>query len=141
MTHLQAVAWLSAGLALLLGLSGCEEGRGSEMKPGDDFTLTSSAFADKGHIPAAYGCGKERNWRKPSVPLTWAKAPQGTKSFVLLMDDPDPVARYWVHWLVVDVPAETMALAKGASGAAMPAGARELTNSFGEAGYGVVPVE
>jgi hypothetical protein len=41
-----------------------------------------------------------------------------------------------VHWVVVDLPASATGLAEGASGAAMPAGSRELENTFGETGYG-----
>ena len=119
---------VAALMFLLLGaVSGAQEGT---MK------LTTSAFTPGGNIPLKYGCGPERNWRKPSIPLKWEGAPAGTKSFVMLMDDPHPVAKYWVHWLVVDLPAGTPELPEGASGKAIPAGAREGKNSYGETAYG-----
>ena len=71
-----------------------------------------------------------------SVPLTWSEPPQGTQSFALTMLDPHPVANNWIHWMVIDIPAETRKLEEGASGKQMPEGTRELTNSFGNIGYG-----
>lgn len=46
------------------------------------------------------------------------------------------MARDWVHWLVVNIPAGMQSLPAGGSTASMPAGARELRNSFGKTGYG-----
>ncbi len=97
--------------------------------------LTSSAFQDGGKIPARYampGAGG----RNVSIPLGWTGAPKGTRSFALSIVDHHPVARRWVHWLVIDIPAGAGSLGEGASGRAMPAGAVELRNSFGSAGYG-----
>jgi Raf kinase inhibitor-like YbhB/YbcL family protein len=97
--------------------------------------LTSSAFPDKGKIPQQYvmpGAGG----KNISLPLSWSGAPAGTKSFALSVVDPHPVARNWVHWLLINLPAETTSLAEGASGKKMPAGAVELKSSFGDLGYG-----
>jgi Raf kinase inhibitor-like YbhB/YbcL family protein len=97
--------------------------------------LSSSAFHDGAKIPIKYvmpGAGGQN----VSVPLAWSGAPAGTKSLALAMVDPHPVARNWVHWLVIDLPAETTAIAEGASGHKMPPGAVELKNSFGDLGYG-----
>jgi hypothetical protein len=97
--------------------------------------ITSSAFTGGGKIPLPYvmpGAGG----RNISVPLSWSGAPMGTQSFALAMVDPHPVARNWVHWLVVDLPKDSGAIPEGASGHKMPPGAVELNNSFGETGYG-----
>ena len=97
--------------------------------------ITSSAFKDGEKIPLKYvmpGAGGQN----VSVPLSWANAPAGTKSFALSVVDPHPVANNWVHWLVIDIPAGTTSLVAGASGPGMPAGAQELQNSFGKTGYG-----
>jgi Raf kinase inhibitor-like YbhB/YbcL family protein len=97
--------------------------------------FTSSAFPDKGKIPQQYvmpGAGG----KNISLPLSWSGAPAGTKSFALSVVDPHPVARNWVHWLLINLPAETTSLAEGASGKKMPAGAVELKSSFGDLGYG-----
>lgn len=97
--------------------------------------LTSSAFPDGGKIPQKYvmpGAGG----KNVSLPLSWSGAPGGTKAFALSVVDPHPVARNWVHWLVINIPAEESSLAEGASGKKMPPGAMELKNSFGDLGYG-----
>ena len=97
--------------------------------------LKSTAFTDGGKIPQKYvmpGAGGEN----VSLPLQWSGAPEGTKSFALAIVDPHPVANNWVHWLVINLPAEASGLEEGASGQKMPAGAVELKNSFGKTGYG-----
>ncbi len=97
--------------------------------------LTSTAFKDGGKIGIQYvmpGAGG----KNLSLPLSWLNSPAETKSFALSVVDPHPVARNWVHWLVINIPAQTTGLAEGASKKAMPAGAVELRNSFGDVGYG-----
>ncbi|MEW6658607.1 MAG: YbhB/YbcL family Raf kinase inhibitor-like protein [Thermodesulfobacteriota bacterium] len=97
--------------------------------------LTSTAFTDGGKIPVPYampGAGG----KNVSLPLTWSDPPPGTKSFALSVVDPHPVARNWVHWLVINLPVGVQALAEGASRGKMPAAALELQNSFGDPGYG-----
>jgi Raf kinase inhibitor-like YbhB/YbcL family protein len=43
--------------------------------------------------------------------LTWQGAPQVTKEFALICDDPDaPTREPWVHWLIYNLPPETQAL-------------------------------
>lgn len=97
--------------------------------------LSSSAFNDGGKIPLPYvmpGAGG----KNVSLALSWADPPGGTQSFALSIVDPHPVARNWVHWLVINIPAGVTALEEGASGKKMPQGAVELKNSFGDLGYG-----
>ncbi|MBM4275920.1 MAG: YbhB/YbcL family Raf kinase inhibitor-like protein [Deltaproteobacteria bacterium] len=97
--------------------------------------LTSSGFQDGEKIPQPYvmpGAGG----KNISLPLSWSGAPPGTKSFALSVVDPHPVARNWVHWLVINLPPEAASLAEGASLKKMPPGAMELKNSFGDLGYG-----
>lgn len=100
------------------------------------FTVTSDAFGDRGRIPMAFvstrGDGSSR-----SIPLTWHDPPAGTASFAVTVVDHAPVARMWVHWLVVDVPPSATNLPDGASlTPRMPAGARELHSTYGTPGYG-----
>jgi len=97
--------------------------------------LSSPAFKDGGAIPSQYA-RPAAGGRNVSIPLKWTGAPGGTKSFALSIVDQHPVARKWVHWLVINIPPEVSSLAEGASGKNMPAGAIELGNSFGDAGYG-----
>lgn len=99
------------------------------------FQLSSSALKDKGKMPVTYvmsGAGGAN----VSPPLTWTGAPEGTKAFLVAMIDRHPIARDWVHWVVAGIPADVDGLPEGASGKAMPSSARELSNTFGFAGYG-----
>jgi hypothetical protein len=102
---------------------------------GNDMEISSSVFKDGGRIPVQYtmpGAGG----KNISVPLSWKSVPPGTKSFALSVVDPHPVAQNWVHWLVIDIPANATSLEEGASGKKMPPGSVELKNSFGQTGYG-----
>jgi Raf kinase inhibitor-like YbhB/YbcL family protein len=101
------------------------------------FTLTSSSFAAGSGIPTRHTCEGE----DLSPALAWAGAPAGTKSFALVVDDPDapdPAAprTTWVHWVLYDLPASAEGLAAGAKAAALPAGTREGRNDWGRKGYG-----
>jgi len=101
------------------------------------FLLTSSAFNHEGTIPTGYTCDGE----DLSPPLSWSGAPQGTKSFALLVDDPDapdPDAptMVWVHWVLYNLPPDLTELAEAVDAGALPAGAREGLNDWERTGYG-----
>lgn len=66
------------------------------------FELKSPAFKTGEYIPDKYSCEGENI----SPALSWSGAPEGAKSFVLIVDDPDAPAGDWVHWLVYDIPAQ-----------------------------------
>ncbi|HEU4587144.1 MAG TPA: YbhB/YbcL family Raf kinase inhibitor-like protein [Gemmatimonadales bacterium] len=100
-------------------------------------TLTSPAFTPGGEIPQEYTCDGSDH----SPPLAWTGAPAGTRSFVLIVDDPDapdPKApkTTWVHWVLYDIPATTTSLPKAADPEALPAGAREGLNSWKRTSFG-----
>ena len=87
-------------------------------------TLSSSAFNPGDKIPSKYTCEGD----DVSPPLSFSGAPQGTKSYALILDDPDapdPKApkRVWVHWVVYNLPANTTDLAENASATGLPKGA------------------
>jgi Raf kinase inhibitor-like YbhB/YbcL family protein len=100
------------------------------------FELRSGDFTAGGSMPVDLTCeGADR-----SPALAWTGAPPGTRTLALIVDDPDapdPAAPKvtWVHWVAWDIPATTGSLPAGASGAAMPAGAREGTNDWKKSGY------
>ena len=94
----------------------------------ETLTLRSPAFAAGGSIPTQYTCDGANH----SPPLQWSGAPAGTKSFVLIVDDPDapdPKApkMTWIHWVLYDIPSSASALAEAVDPAALPAGTREGT--------------
>ncbi len=89
-------------------------------------SITSPAFEDMGPIPARYTCEGENI----SPPLTWSNLPSGTKSLVLIVDDPDapdPAAPRltWVHWLVYNIPPGMTGLEAGAGNRPLPPGVQE----------------
>ncbi len=65
------------------------------------FTLESSAFKQGDLIPYKYTCDGD----DISPALAWNNPPANTKSFVLIMDDPDAPMGTWDHWLVFNIPA------------------------------------
>jgi Raf kinase inhibitor-like YbhB/YbcL family protein len=71
-------------------------------------TLTSSAFAANSTIPKEFTCDGVDD----SPPLAWQGAPQGTKSFAIIMDDPDAPPGTWVHWILFNIPSDTQALGR-----------------------------
>jgi len=70
---------------------------------GGTMELTSSAFNESGMIPGKYTC----DGADVSPPLKWGSLPDGTKSLVLICDDPDAPVGTWVHWVYYDIPVHT----------------------------------
>jgi Raf kinase inhibitor-like YbhB/YbcL family protein len=88
----------------------------------DRFVLTSPDFADDGFLTAA-NAGRGKSPRGPwacggsdvSPALTWAHAPHGTRSFAVIMDDPDAASgRGGTHWIAYGIPATVTALPRNA---------------------------
>lgn len=99
------------------------------------FTLGSSAYKDQSAMDARFTC----EGASVSPPLKWSGAPAGTKSYALIIDDPDAPdpakpQRTFVHWVIYDIPASVTSLKEGAS-QDLPDGARTGANDRGEAGY------
>jgi Raf kinase inhibitor-like YbhB/YbcL family protein len=97
--------------------------------------IESSAFQNQAEIPQKYTCEGDN----VSPPLSWSGAPAATKSYALIVDDPDapdPAApkRVWVHWVMYDIPANVTALSEAIKSA--PSGARDGENDFGKTGWG-----
>ncbi|MGD0024555.1 MAG: YbhB/YbcL family Raf kinase inhibitor-like protein [Xanthobacteraceae bacterium] len=94
--------------------------------------LRSSAFSDGSAIPRRFTCDGE----DLSPPLDWSEVPAGTRSFVLLCDDPDAPAGTWHHWAAYDIPAVQTALPLDASKNAEKLGFKQAINDFQRPGYG-----
>lgn len=76
-----------------------------------------------------------------SPALKWSGAPPETKSFALLVHDPDAPTggAGWWHWLVVNIPASVSELHKDAGradGSNLPVGATQIATDFGSPGWG-----
>jgi Raf kinase inhibitor-like YbhB/YbcL family protein len=94
--------------------------------------LSSSAFRDDQDVPPRHTCDGENL----SPPLAWSGAPTGTRSFVLLCDDPDAPRGMWRHWAVYDLPADCLALPEGAAKGGGGSKLEQGVNDFGDAAYG-----
>jgi Raf kinase inhibitor-like YbhB/YbcL family protein len=103
------------------------------------FTLTSSDFSPGATIAPAQ-VHTDCKGSNVSPALKWSGAPEGTKSFALLVHDPDaPTGSGWWHWLVYNLPASTTSLPAGAGDPRknlLPAGAVQGRTDFGSPGYG-----
>lgn len=116
-----------AGLALAVGAAQAA-----------DFTVGTDSQVN-GHFPNAqfanvFGCQGDNI----SPQVKWRSAPEGTKSFVVTLYDPDaPTGSGWWHWAVANIPATVDALPSGAgsAGGSLPAGAITINGDTGHPGY------
>jgi Raf kinase inhibitor-like YbhB/YbcL family protein len=123
-------AVFAAGLALASGADA------------QSFRLVSPDIKQNGVITEeqvfnGFGC----SGKNVSPALMWSGAPEGTKSFALLVHDPDAPTggAGWWHWLVVNIPASVTELKKDAGkadGSKLPQGAEQITTDFGSPGWG-----
>jgi hypothetical protein len=129
------------GVVGLLALLGCQKTKSVKESPtpGKEqkmtkLTVESAAFAAGEAIPKKYAYRGEGD--NVSPPLTWAGAPEGTRSFALVCDDPDapsprnPRENPWVHWVVYNIPPDRTALEEG------DAGGVQGKSDFKERGWG-----
>lgn len=101
------------------------------------FMLTSPSFQHQSDIPKQFTCeGKDY-----SPALNWNGAPANTKSFALIVDDPDapdPKApkMTWLHWVLFNIPAATTGLPENVSPSALPAETKSGLNDWNRTGWG-----
>lgn len=96
--------------------------------------ILTTAFSDGAKISSKY-ISAVIGGNNISPSLKWDSVPAGTKSFAISFVDHHPVANEWVHWLVINIPADIVSIDEGASGKKLPAGTKELNNTFGKVGY------
>ena len=94
--------------------------------------LKTTAFRPGGTIPTQFTCsGKDI-----SPALSWDEVPPQTRSFVLIVDDPDAPAGTWVHWVVYNLPAAARQLPERVPhGDAIAGGGKQGLNDFPHDGY------
>ncbi len=95
--------------------------------------IKSPAFGEGGMIPKQYtGDGADI-----SPPLAWDPAPNQTKSFALIVDDPDAPMGTWVHWVIYDLAAAASGLPENVPhDKVLKSGAKQGINDFHKIGYG-----
>jgi len=100
-------------------------------------TLTSKSFLQNGEIPTRHTC----DGQDISPQLSWTEVPAGTKSLVLIVDDPDAPdpaepKMTWVHWVLYNIPLNISGLPEGVTGEGFPSGTLEGINDWKRTGYG-----
>lgn len=93
-------------------------------------TLTSPAFADGEPIPVKY----TRDGENLFPPLQWSGVPDGVKSYILVVDDPDAPNGTFQHCAIYNIPADWTDLPQSVDTAPEP-GLNYGRNDFGSQGY------
>lgn len=120
-------------MAALLMAAGCAAEDQVTPDAAGGMQLRSAAFEDGGDIPAQYSC----DGAGISPPLVWDHLPEETASLVLIMDDPDAAMGTWVHWLLYNIPPDTVGLPEDLAGkSGMPPGSQHGENSWRKDAYG-----
>lgn len=97
------------------------------------FAFTTAAFPEGGMIPKKYTC----DGADLSPALKWADPREGTKSFALIVDDPDAPVGTWTHWLAWNIPGSSTGIPEGvAKSETLADGTRQGKNDFKRFGYG-----
>ena len=127
---------LIIGLAIFAAAACVLSTMGSVMAPPEThrkMELASDAFKDGQPIPSQFTCDD----KNVSPALAWKGAPEGTRSLALIVDDPDSPTGLWTHWVVFNIPADSLGLAEDAvKSKTTPASVRQGMNSFKQLGYG-----
>ena len=96
-------------------------------------SISSSAFQEGERIPTKYTC----EGQDISPTLMWGESPAGTRSFALIMDDPDAPGGVFTHWVLFNLPADTRELPEAVPAQSpLPSGALQGKSDFGKTGYG-----
>ncbi|HTR80282.1 MAG TPA: YbhB/YbcL family Raf kinase inhibitor-like protein [Bacteroidota bacterium] len=97
-----------------------------------EMKVSSQAFKEGELIPAKYTCDGENI----SPQVAWTGAPDSTKSFALICDDPDAPRGVWVHWVLFNLPADAKSLPENVSRrSTLNNGGRQGMNDSHELGY------
>ena len=107
---------LSLISTIIMGGALAEESQGLQRENAMELTIHSEAFEHEGRIPRHYTCEGD----DASPPLAWTGVPEGAKTLVLIVDDPDAPDPAnprvtWVHWVLYDIPATATGLAEEAT--------------------------
>lgn len=104
----------------------------SDPEPAMPLTISSPSFANGGDIAKQFTCDAA----DVSPQLAWSEPPAGTKTFALLVDDPDAPVGNWNHWTMWNLPANLRGLPEGVSkDARLADGSEQGKNDFRKTGY------
>lgn len=103
--------------------------KGNKMTP----ELMSNVIKEDQLIPSKYTC----DGMNISPPISWRGTPKGTKTWALILDDPDAPAKTWVHWVIYNINASLTQLPEHLPTTdTLSNGALQGINDFGHYGYG-----
>jgi Raf kinase inhibitor-like YbhB/YbcL family protein len=126
------VVWALIGAATSRPAMGQEPSGGGD-RPAATLALRSKSFENGGQIPAEFTC----SGNDISPALEWDEPPSGTRSFALIMQDPDAPGGVFTHWVIFNLPGTVRNLPQAiAKAAEVPGGGRQGRNDFGTVGYG-----
>lgn len=97
-----------------------------EIITNDSMYLASKNFNNNQRIPSAYTCDGAGS----SPQLHWGDAPEGTKSFLLVVVDPDAPGGNFIHWMIQDIAPDVSEIPENG-----PVPGTEIKNSSGETGW------
>jgi Raf kinase inhibitor-like YbhB/YbcL family protein len=126
-----ALVAVSAGMTLCVA---CKSAGGEPSAPPgramETLAVTSRSFPSNGEIPVDSTCdGANR-----SPELTWSAPPEGTRSFAVIVEDPDAPSGTFTHWIVYGIGADARALPEGVDPSTI--GGASGLNDFKRPGYG-----
>ncbi|MGR3302347.1 MAG: YbhB/YbcL family Raf kinase inhibitor-like protein [Candidatus Scalindua sp.] len=95
--------------------------------------IKSAAFGEGDLIPKQFTC----DGADVSPPLSWSQSPEGTRSLVLICDDPDAPMGTWVHWVLYGLSPDTLEISENIpDDKELLGGAKHGINDFRKYGYG-----
>ncbi len=126
-------AVIAPAIAVLLWASMSYSREGGKTGIMKTLTVRSDSFSHNDMIPSRYTC----DGQDISPHIAWSGAPEETKSFALLCDDPDAPVGDWVHWILFNIPPQITELSEGfsAKGGAIP-GIKAGITDFRKTEYG-----
>ncbi len=121
-------------LCLAIAMTSCRGGGGDVLSPPgttmETLAVTSRSFSSDGEIPVDYTCdGADR-----SPQITWSAPPAGTKTFAVVVEDPDAASGTFTHWIVYNIGADARTLPEAVDPSTL--GGASGLNDFKRPGYG-----
>lgn len=103
--------------------------------PAPHFVVTSDDFTDDDQLKSAFvynqnGCTGDNK----APQLSWTGAPPKTKSYAIVVSDPDAYPGTFYHWIRINIPKSVSALPPADPNQTTGLGL-DMRNSFGTSGY------